>query len=74
MYSPDGSSIAFVRDTGTETSLYVLNVARGDTSRVTTPSSRIRRPTWTVDGRSLIVAEQQGGGTRCGEWRFLVVN
>jgi Tol biopolymer transport system component/DNA-binding winged helix-turn-helix (wHTH) protein len=69
-YSPDGNSIAFVRDTGTETSLYVLDVARGDTSRVTTPSSRIRRPTWTVDGRSLIVAGQQGG--RNSLWRVAV--
>ena len=60
-FSPDGGSIAFVRDTGAETSLYVLNVSRGDTSRVTTPSSRIRRPAWTVDGRGLIVAGATGG-------------
>lgn len=70
-FSPDGGHIAFVRDTGAETSLYVLNVSHGNTSRVTTPSARIRRPAWTVDGHGLIVAGQPWGG-RNSLWRVAV--
>jgi Tol biopolymer transport system component/DNA-binding winged helix-turn-helix (wHTH) protein len=59
-YSPDGGSIAFIRDTGTENSLYIVDAARGNATRVSTRSFRIARPAWTVDGRSLIFTDHKG--------------
>jgi Tol biopolymer transport system component/predicted Ser/Thr protein kinase len=71
VFSPDGSSIAFVRDTGSESGLYVLSLSGGDPRRVMTASSQIRRPAWASDDQSLIFSSYRGAG-RNSLWRIAV--
>jgi Tol biopolymer transport system component len=59
-YSPDGSLIAFVRDSGSGRSFHVLHLGDGSTVRVTVASTDISRPAWTADGQSLIYAAHEG--------------
>jgi dipeptidyl aminopeptidase/acylaminoacyl peptidase len=61
-YSPDGASIAFIRDTGSERSLMLRDLARGAESQLTSASSDISRPVWTMDGRHLIYSTYVAAG------------
>ena len=70
-FSPDGRSIAFVRETGSENGLYLLGLPDGEPRRLTTTPSRIRRPAWTSDGQSLIFTAFRGG-SRNALWRVSV--
>ena len=72
VYSPDGASIAFVRDTGSERGLFVLDLSRGEARRVVTASSDISRPAWSADGRSLVYSTHQYAAANSGNslWRI----
>ncbi len=61
-FSPDGNSVAFVRDTDAESSLHLLALADETSTRLTTAAAPIRKPAWLADGHALIYALDQGGG------------
>ena len=47
VFSPDGDSVAFVRNTGSETALYILQLATAGLSRVPIGTHDVRGITWT---------------------------
>ena len=55
-WSPDGSRLAFVRDTGSETSVVVLDLASGAENEVAAEPGIELDPAWTPDGRALVYA------------------
>lgn len=58
VWSPDGSKLAYLAHTATATHLYVADVRSGRSTRLTrTPmlATLVTAPTWTPDGRSLLV-------------------
>ncbi len=70
-FSPNGRSIAFVRETGSENGLYLLDLPGGAPRRLMTTPSPVRRPAWTRDGQSLIFTTYRGG-IRNSLWRVSV--
>jgi Tol biopolymer transport system component/DNA-binding winged helix-turn-helix (wHTH) protein len=63
-FSPDGSSVVFVRGTlaGVVSDLYVVPTAGGDARRLTFDKTWIKgAPTWTRDGREVVFASARGG-------------
>ena len=66
--SPDGSRIAFVRETvqGVEV-LYVVSASGGPPTQVTTDSTAIDGVSWSADGSHLVYAAERDGIT--GLWR-----
>ena len=71
VFAPDGESIAFVRNTASESGIYLLNLAGGDVRRLMAASSAIRRLAWSSDGESLIFTSYRGIG-RNSLWRVSV--
>jgi Tol biopolymer transport system component/DNA-binding winged helix-turn-helix (wHTH) protein len=66
-FSPDGSSVAFVRSivAGMVTDLYVVSVFGGEPRRVTFDHRAIfGPPSWTPDGRELVYASDLAGRPR----------
>jgi Tol biopolymer transport system component/DNA-binding winged helix-turn-helix (wHTH) protein len=63
-FSPDGSTVAFVRGTlaGAVQDLYVVPTAGGESKRLTFDKTWIRgSPTWTPDGRDIVFSSARGG-------------
>lgn len=62
VFSPDGSTIAFVRSMvdGVE-DLFVVSADGGTPTRVTTDSTSIRGLTWSQDGENIIYSAERGG-------------
>ncbi|PYV80910.1 MAG: hypothetical protein DMG93_17295 [Acidobacteria bacterium] len=63
-FSPDGSTVAFVRGTfaGAVEDLYVVPAAGGVPTRVTFDKTWIKgSPTWTPDGRDIVFSSTRGG-------------
>jgi Tol biopolymer transport system component len=63
-FSPDGSTVAFVRETlaGAVEDLYVVPTASGEPKRLTFDKTWIRgSPTWTPDGRDIVFSSARGG-------------
>jgi dipeptidyl aminopeptidase/acylaminoacyl peptidase len=62
--SPDGRNVALeIRSPETGWDLWVMDVARGVTSRVTTAPGDERNPVWSPDGRSLAFSALADGKT-----------
>ena len=62
--SPDGRNVALeIRSPETGWDLWVMDVARGVTSRVTTAPGDERNPVWSPDGRSLAFSALEDGKT-----------
>ncbi|EAQ96582.1 CehA/McbA family metallohydrolase [Congregibacter litoralis] len=59
-WSADGRRLAFVRDTGKDTSLVVMDVAGGDETIINTPAIDLD-PEFSGDGESLYYASGQSG-------------
>jgi Tol biopolymer transport system component len=65
-FSPDGSTVAFVRGTlgGAATDLYVVSSLGGTPRRLTYDNTWIYPPpTWTPDGRNIVFPSARGGMT-----------
>jgi Tol biopolymer transport system component/DNA-binding winged helix-turn-helix (wHTH) protein len=63
-FSPDGSTVAFVRGTlaGAVEDLYVVPAAGGVPRRLTFDKTWIKgSPTWTPDGRDIVFSSERGG-------------
>ena len=63
-FSPDGSTVAFVRGTlaGAVEDLYVVRAAGGIPTRLTFDKTWIKgSPTWTPDGRDIVFSSARGG-------------
>jgi Tol biopolymer transport system component/DNA-binding winged helix-turn-helix (wHTH) protein len=63
-FSPDGSTVAFVRGTlaGAVEDLYVVPAAGGVPTRLTFDKTWIRgSPTWTPDSREIVFSSERGG-------------
>jgi serine/threonine-protein kinase len=58
--SPDGKRVALVIGTGSITDIWVLDIAGGTLTPVTT-GGFARTPAWTPDGRSLVYVSTQSG-------------
>jgi serine/threonine-protein kinase len=58
--SPDGKRVALVIGTGSITDIWVLDLAAGTLTPVTTGGGA-RTPAWTPDGRRLVYVSTQGG-------------
>ena len=50
-WSPDGTRVAFASNRSGDTELYILTVATGTVTRVTTRTGSDGAPTWLADGR-----------------------
>ena len=59
-WSSDGSSLAFVRDTGTDTSVVTLELATGEQRIFDTPAIDLD-PAFTADGTGLMIASARQG-------------
>ena len=67
--SPDGSTLAFVRDTTpSKGELYVLPMKSGGPKRLTHDEREIQGVAWTSDSRELVFASTRGGDMRL--WRI----
>jgi hypothetical protein len=66
--SPDGRRVAVTVTTGSTHDLQVLELATSTYTRLTF-DRRMYRPSWTPDGRHLVVAEETAAG-----WRLLEVD
>jgi Tol biopolymer transport system component len=69
-FSPDGGSIAFVRQTSAGTDIYLARVEGGEPKRVTAENRKIQGLAWMPDGRSLVFASDREGYD--GLWRVEV--
>jgi len=58
--SPDGSRLAVVINSGNRTDLWVLDLATGTLTPLTTTGSS-RNPSWSPDGRRILYASTHGG-------------
>jgi Tol biopolymer transport system component/DNA-binding winged helix-turn-helix (wHTH) protein len=69
-FSPDGSTVAFVRGivAGVVEDLYVVPAAGGAPTRLTFDNCFIQGITWTPDGRDIVFSSQRGGSTTL--WRI----
>ena len=70
-FSPDGSTLAFVRGSivGVVSDLYVVPTVGGVAKRLTFDNTWILgSPTWTPDGRDIVFSSDRGGGLN-GLWR-----
>lgn len=65
-WSPDGKRIAFVRDSGTDTSIVIASLGGDTLSEIDTPAIELD-PEFTKDGNSLLYTSAQGG--RLELWR-----
>lgn len=70
-YSPDGQTLAFMRDTGfSSEDIYLIPARGGDARRLTADERNIKSLAWTADGRELVFSSNRGGGFSL--WRVAV--
>ena len=70
-FSPDGQTLAFIRNTDFSSDDIYLTPARGgEPRRLTTDGQRINSLTWTADGRELVFSSNRGDGFSL--WRVAV--
>jgi Tol biopolymer transport system component/DNA-binding winged helix-turn-helix (wHTH) protein len=68
-YSPDGSTLAFVRNTKDVDEIYLMPAYGGEPRRLTFDNRMILGLTWTPDGKELVFASNRGG-MNFGLWRI----
>ena len=68
-YSPDGKTIAFVRDTKEAHDIYLMPAAGGDCHRLTFDNRLIMGFAWTPDSREIVFSSNRGGANM-GLWRI----
>jgi Tol biopolymer transport system component/DNA-binding winged helix-turn-helix (wHTH) protein len=67
IFSPAGDSVAFVRETELDSHIHTLDLAGGETRRISPGGHNIRRLAWGPDGHTLIFWADQD---RSGLWRL----
>jgi Tol biopolymer transport system component/DNA-binding winged helix-turn-helix (wHTH) protein len=67
-YSPDGKSIAFIRDLKDVRDIYVMPASGGAPRRVTFDNRLMEGLAWTPDSRELVFSSNRGGAS-WGLWR-----
>lgn len=60
-WSPDGRRIALTRSAGHNMDVYVVEVASGQLSRVTTAAGEDRDPSWSPDGAHIAFTSERDG-------------
>jgi Tol biopolymer transport system component/DNA-binding winged helix-turn-helix (wHTH) protein len=70
-YSPDGASIAFIRNTKDVEDIYVMRATGGPARRVTFDNRLLSGIAWMPDSRELIFSSNRGGAS-WGLWRIPV--
>jgi Tol biopolymer transport system component/DNA-binding winged helix-turn-helix (wHTH) protein len=70
-YSPDGQSIAFIRNTKDVEDIYVMPAGGGNPRRVTFDNRLLSGLAWTPDSREVIFSSNRGGAI-WGLWRVPV--
>lgn len=61
-FSPDGASLAFVRSTGSQSAIHVVELETGELRHVAAGQHHIGDMTWNDEGRSLIFTSLHAGG------------
>ncbi len=67
-YSPDGKTIAFVRNTKDVEEIYLMPASGGEAHRLTFDNRLLLGLTWTPDSREIIFSSNRGGES-FGLWR-----
>jgi Tol biopolymer transport system component len=68
-FSPDGRTVAFLRESSFPgRDIWLVPVSGGEPRRLTTDETRIDSPTWAPDGRSIVFSSLRGGPARL--WRI----
>ncbi len=70
-YSPDGASIAFIRNTKDVEDIYVMRSTGGPPRRVTFDNRLMSGLAWMPDSKEIIFSSNRGGAT-WGLWRVVV--
>jgi Tol biopolymer transport system component/DNA-binding winged helix-turn-helix (wHTH) protein len=70
-YSPDGKTIAFVRNTKDVEDIYLMPTSGGEPRRLTFDNRLLLGLTWTPDSKEIIFSSNRGGAT-FGLWRLSV--
>ncbi len=70
-YSPDGQSIAFIRNTKDVEDIYVMPAAGGSPRRVTFDNRLLSGLAWTPDSKEIVFSSNRGGAV-WGLWRLTV--
>lgn len=68
-YSPDGKSIAFIRNTKDVEDIYLVPAGGGTPRRVTFDNRLMTGLAWTPDGKEIVFSSNRGGAT-WGLWRI----
>ena len=68
-YSPDGKSIAFIRNSKDVEDIYVMPAAGGTPRRVTFDNRFVMGLAWTPDSREIVFSSDRGGANG-GLWRI----
>ena len=68
-YSPDGKSLAFIRNTKDVEDIYVMPASGGAPRRLTFDNRLMSGLTWTPDGKEIIFSSNRGGMS-WGLWRM----
>ena len=77
--SPDGSEVAYVANldpvqaTSTNTDIFVVPMAGGESKRITTGPGGDRSPLYSPDGKFLAFRSQARGGYESDRWRLIVL-
>ena len=70
-FSPDGGTLAFVRQSAVVIAdIYLVQVAGGETRRLTFNDQRIGGLAWTPDGREIVFSSDPGGSSNSSLWRI----
>ncbi|MGA9354760.1 MAG: winged helix-turn-helix domain-containing protein [Terriglobales bacterium] len=70
-YSPDGASIAFIRNSKDVEDIFLMRASGGTPRRVTFDSRLLSGLAWTPDSKEIIFSSNRGGAT-WGLWRVAV--
>jgi Tol biopolymer transport system component len=63
-FSPDGSRIAFSRNDGNTSNIFVLPLDGGSPQQITFFKSQNRSPVWSPDGMSIAFGSNEGGSAK----------
>ena len=70
-FSPDGRTLAFVRQSAVVIAdIYLVQVAGGEPRRLTFNDQMTRGLAWTPDGREIVFSASSGGGSTRSLWRI----
>ena len=70
-FSPDGRTLAFVRQSAaTIENIYLVQVANGQTRRLTFNDTWTYGLAWTPDGREIVFSSSPGAGSNLSLWRI----